>query len=88
MYKVKKIELIHKQFKLYWRYLGNFKAYIYDDLYVFDNSEQKIDDFYETIKVLLIKDIPNNVHFRIINIFSYRIENSLHRLPFPFTSIE
>lgn len=84
----KKIELIHKKFKLYGQYSGNFKNHIYDDLYVFDNSDQEIDDLYETIKALLIKDIPNNVHFQIINIFSYRIENPLHRLPFPFTSME
>ncbi|MDS1003314.1 DUF4263 domain-containing protein [Clostridium sporogenes] len=84
----KKIELVNEQFKLNGEYSGNFLTHIYNDLYVFNNEDQEIDDFYEAIKTLSIKDIPNNVHFVILNIVSGKISNPLHRLPFPFTLME
>lgn len=84
----KKIELVNEQFKLNGEYSGNFLTHIYNDLYVFNNENQEIDDFYEAIKTLSIKDIPNNVHFVILNISSSKISNPLHRLPFPFTLME
>lgn len=84
----KKIELVDKKFRLFGQYSGEFKSHIYNDLYVFDNDAQEIEDFYETIKVLLIRDIPNNVHFRIVNIFREQIANPIQILPFPFTAIE
>ncbi|MFL0198629.1 Shedu immune nuclease family protein [Clostridium sp. WILCCON 0269] len=86
--KDKKIELVNEQFRLNGEYSGNFLTHIYNDLYVFDNEDQEIGDFYEAIKTLSIKDIPNNVHFVILNISSSKISNPLHRLPFPFTLME
>jgi len=84
----KKIELVNESFKLNGEYSGNLITHIYNDLYVFGNEDQEVDDFYEAIRSLAIRDIPNNVHFVITNLTNNKIENPLHKLPFPFTLME